>query len=402
MSRRSIAAVARAATLTLVVAACSPGGTAEVTVTTVAPESTTTTTLVPATTTTTLPPGGPPLIRDGDNNQTVAAFQWLLTCTGYGNLTADGNYGSATGEAIRTAQTALGKEANGEPDEEVLAALSRACSQSREIEDAEEPLTIIGNAAVGDPEVFTIELTFAQTLTVTVDPPELDVSLRGSDGVPVVPDETTGAFSPGTSGTFELLVNSFTDPTTFTMQVAVTDSAAEAAWIINTRSITYDGNRIELGDGAEDVLEQVFEYLGHGVRGQYDEFDTGWYTITDPVDNGIRGVFVGGLAFLFFGPHPADPDAPEILVRIRYEGSLPDAEGDERPPGYVATPLGITVGNTLADLKVAYGSSVNAGSNASEHYYRYTEAGGELCFYFGDSTPTDSSEILEIATECRS
>jgi peptidoglycan hydrolase-like protein with peptidoglycan-binding domain len=401
MPRHSHTAVALAAALALVVAACT-GGTAEETTTTAAPVDTTTTTLVPPTTTTTLPPGGPPLIRDGDSNETVAAFQWLLTCTGYGNLSADGNYGSATGQAIRTAQTALGKEANGEPDEEVLAALSRACSQPRQIEDAEEPLTLIGNAAPGDPEIFTIELTFAQTLTVTIDPPDMDVSLRGTDGVPVEPDEATGAFTPGTSGIFEIAVNSFTDPTTFTMTVAVTDTAAEAEWIINTRSITYDGNRIELGDNAADVLDQVFEYLGHGVRGQYDEFDSGWYTITEPQPTGIRGVFVGGLAFLFFGPHPADPDAPEILVRIRYEGSLPDAEGNERPPGYVATPLGITVGSTLADLKVAYGSSVNAGSNANEHYYRYTEAGGELCFYFGASAPSDSTEILEIATECRS
>jgi peptidoglycan hydrolase-like protein with peptidoglycan-binding domain len=399
MSRRSNTAVTLAASLTLMVAACT-GGTAQETTTTLA--DATTTTLVPPTTTTTIPPGGPPLIRDGDSNETVSAFQWLLTCTGYGNLSADGNYGSATGQAIRTAQTALGKEANGEPDEEVLAALSRACSQARPIEDAEAPVTIIGNAGPGDPEIFTIDLTFAETLTVTVDPPELDITVRGSDGIPVEPDGETGAFSPGTSGTFEILINSFTDPTTFTMLVAVTDIAAEAAWIINTRSITYDGNRIELGDGAGDVIEQVFEYLGHGVRGQYDEFDTGWYTITDPVPNGVRGLFVGGLAFLFFGAHPGDPDAPEFLVRIRYEGSLPDAEGNERPPGYVATPLGITVGNTLGDLKVAYGSTVNAGSNANEHYYRYTEAGGELCFYFGDSAPTESSEILQIATECRS
>ncbi|HUG74143.1 MAG TPA: peptidoglycan-binding domain-containing protein, partial [Acidimicrobiia bacterium] len=158
MSGRSNTAVALAASLTLVVAACT-GGTAEETTTTLAPEDTTTTTLVPPTTTTTLPPGGPPLIRDGDRNETVAAFQWLLTCTGYGNLSVDGNYGPATGEAVRTAQTALGEEADGEPDEEVLAALSRACSQSRQIEDTDEPVTIIGNAAPGDPEVFTIELT---------------------------------------------------------------------------------------------------------------------------------------------------------------------------------------------------------------------------------------------------
>ena len=110
---------------------------------------------------------------------------------------------------------------------------------------------------------------------------------------------------------------------------------------------------------------------------------------------------LGGFAFLFWGPDPANPDRPETLARIRFEGANPDGEGNERPVNYVTTPLGITVGHTLGDLKTAYGTTVSAGSNANEHWYRYTEAGGELCFYFGSGTPTDASEIVEIATECR-
>ena len=69
---------------------------------------------------------------------------------------------------------------------------------------------------------------------------------------------------------------------------------------------------------ADTVLDFVFDTLGHGPRGSYDEFDTGWYVITDPQSLGLRGVFIEGLAFLFFGPHPEDTDRPETLARIRF------------------------------------------------------------------------------------
>jgi hypothetical protein len=67
----------------------------------------------------------------------------------------------------------------------------------------------------------------------------------------------------------------------------------------------------------------------------------------------------------------------------------------------VTTPEGIGVGHTLADLTAVYGDFVRPGSSADEHYYRLVNPRGELCFYFGATAPTDSSVIVEIATECR-
>jgi hypothetical protein len=161
---------------------------------------------------------------------------------------------------------------------------------------------------------------------------------------------------------------------------------------------------LAIGDDAETVIEHIFDFLGHGVRGAYAEFDTGWYPITEPRNIGLRGIFIEGLAFLFYGPaDPDNPDRPETLARVRFEGPSDDADGNPRPDNYVTTAEGITVGDTLADLKAAYGSNVGSGSSSEQAYYRYTDSGGELCFYFeGLDEPTELSPIVEMATECRS
>jgi hypothetical protein len=93
----------------LVLAACADDTAATTTVATTLPVATTTTLPVEtttSTTTTTLPPGGPPLIAEGDRNETVAAFQWLLVCGGHGTLTPDGNFGPTTGAVLTSALTA--------------------------------------------------------------------------------------------------------------------------------------------------------------------------------------------------------------------------------------------------------------------------------------------------------
>ena len=56
----------------------------------------------------------------------------------------------------------------------------------------------------------------------------------------------------------------------------------------------------------------------------------------------------------------------------------------------------------LADLVDAYGTRVRYGHNSEEHYYRFADSGGELCFYFDtEDEPTDFDPIVEIASECR-
>ncbi|MBU1865985.1 MAG: peptidoglycan-binding protein [Actinobacteria bacterium] len=404
---RSLLLVAACA---LAAASCGGDGSALTTTTTILdPGSSTTVTTRPApqttttsTTTTTTLPSGPPLVTEGDRNETVEAFQWLLNCNGYGDLTVDGVFGPATRTAVEAAQTSLGRAADGAPDEDTLADLSRACLQNRRLSDT-AATTVVANAAPDDPEFFSIALLADSVVTTTLTPASaVTASLLNANGTAVEPQDD-GTWRVETTADYLIEVDAATNPVTFRLEIAVAAGTPETGdWIISTNGVAYRGTKLSLGADAETVLEKVIDFLGHDVRSRYGEFDTGWTAITEPGNMGLRGVAIGGFSFLFFGPDPANPDRPETLARVRFEGAHPDADGADRPDDYVTTSEGITVGDTLADLKAAYGSGVKPGSNAEEHYYRFTDSGGELCFYFTTTDePADSAKISEIATECR-
>ncbi len=366
----------------------------------VATESSTTSSTTTSTTTTT--PSGPPLVVQGDNNETVEAFQFLLNCNGFGDLTVDGAFGPATLAAVEAAQAGLGRAVTGAPDDLLMADLSRTCSQNRRLGGDDGVLTVFGNAAPDDPEIFSIALVSGSTLSVTV---TLglghSVTVRGADGTEVVPESAT-TWQIGTTQDYMVEVSSPSGPVIFALAVNVTAGVQTTGdWILATDSLTYVGTELSLGDDAQTVIDKVFDFLGHGIRGSYLEFDTDWYTISDPQDMGLRGIFIEGFAFLYFGPDPTDLARPETFERWRFEGPSDDADGVARAADYATTAEGITVGDTLADLQAAYGTDVDAGSNSSEHYYRYTDSGGEMCFYFGASAPASTSVIIEIASECR-
>jgi hypothetical protein len=360
------------------------------------PESTT------STSTETTVPAGTPIAVQGDNNVTVEALQYLLNCNGYADLTLDGAFGPATLAAVQAAQTDLGREVNGTPDDGTMADLSRSCSQARRLE-GEGVVTIVGNAAPDDPEFFSVALLSNSTISVDVTQGTgLDVTLTGVDGSEAVLRGST-PWQVETTQDYLLEVAALADPVTFTLEIEVAEGERELGdWVLATDGVIYRGTKLALGSDAETVIEQIFDFLGHGVRGAYDEFDTGWYAITDPSDMGLRGIFIEGFAFLFFGPDPNNPDRAETFVRHRFVGPSDDAEGNARPDDYATTAEGVTVGDTLADLKAAYGSVVSPGSNSEEHYYRLVYSTGDLCFYFGDDAPDDMSPIIEIASECRS
>ena len=397
--------IALLAVFIVVAAACTGGEAATTTesstTTTVEETTTTTSTTVVETTTTTLPPD-PPIAASGDRNETVEAVQFLLDCDGYGDLTADGNFGPATLTAVQAAQAALGRATTGAVDEGTMADLARGCSEARPLSAAADPVTVVGNAAAADPEVFTITLLSRSTLSVAV-LQGTGVSVTVTDGTGTVIDPTERlVWDVEAAGDYRIEIGAEAEPVTFTIEVGVVAGTAKTGdWILATNGVTYKTTKLSLGADAGTVIDKVFEFLGHGVRGSYDEFDTGWYSITDPLDMGLRGIFIEGFAFLFYGPDPNNPDRPETLARIRFEGPSDDAAGIARPENYATTAKGITVGDTLADLTAAYGSGVKSGSNSTEHYYRYSDSGGVLCFYFGATAPTDTSQITEIATECR-
>ncbi len=392
----------------MLVASCGGDGAPASTTTSMPPDTTsstageTTTTVVPTTTTSTTLPGGPPLATQGDRNEIVEAFQFLLNCNDFGDLTVDGVFGPLTLAAVEAAQRSLGREVNGAPDEETLAELSRSCSERRRL-DGEEAVTVVGNAAPDDPEAFSLALLSDSVVSVTfVQGTGLTVTVIGADGAEVDPREDS-TWRIDTTQDYTIEVGAPDGPITFAIAVEVATGVPETGdWILATDGLSYRGTKLTLGSDAQTVIDQVFEFLGHGVRGAYDEFDTGWYTVAEPGDMGLRGIFVEGFALLFFGPDPNNPDRPETWERHRFVGPTVDAAGNPRPDDYATTAEGITVGDTLADLKAAYGGRVTAGSNSEEHYYRLSDARGVLCFYFeGEDAPTDYSPIVEIASECR-
>jgi len=383
-----------------------PSGTAATTATTAGASTETTTAATIATTTststTTTLPSGPPLVVEGDSNETVEAFQFLLNCNGFGDLTVDGAFGPATLAAVEAAQANLGREVNGAPDDEIMAELSRSCTERRRLE-GEGMVTVVGNASPDDPEVFSVALLSGSTVAIAfTQGAGLAVSLSGSDGAEVTL-QGPSMWEVETTQDYLIEVGSPSGPVTFTADIEVIAGVPGTGdWILATDGVIYKGTKLSLGADAQTVIDKVFDFLGHGVRGAYAEFDTGWYPITEPHDMGLRGVFIEGFAFLFFGPDPNDPDRPETFQRHRFVGPSDDGAGNARPDDYATTAEGITVGDTLADLKAAYGSRVASGSNSDEFYYRLTDSGGELCFYFDTpEEPTDFSPISEIASECR-
>jgi peptidoglycan hydrolase-like protein with peptidoglycan-binding domain len=392
--------------LALVAAACG-GNTADTTTTTEATTTTvstlpaTTTSTGPTTTTTTMPPS-PVLATEGDDNEIVAAFQFLLNCGGYGDLTVDGEFGAGTTTAMQDAQEALGFDPTGDPTEDFFIALNQLCPQTRSVEFGEDATVarVFGHTSALDPENFSIPLIFGSTLSVTVVSgvgaiatvwDAMGTPLESEDGINFLIEET---------GDYRIEVSTAEDPTLFTIEVEVTSIAEAGQWIITTDGIAYEDTEFLLGTSAGPMITKIFEFLGHGVRSGFGEFDTGWNAAGQ---EGFRGVFIEGIAFLFIGPNAENPGRPETFARVRYVGPSFDAEGNPRPAGYVQTLSGITVGHTLEDLIDTYGTSVRSGSNSDEHYYRYGAAdGSEVCFYFGEDAPDDDDKILEISTECRS
>jgi hypothetical protein len=285
----------------------------------------------------------------------------------------------------------------------MLAALSRTCAETRRL-GAEGEVIVVGNAAPDDPEMFSIALLSYTTLAVTISHGTgITVTLTDADGAVVEPREGTTTWDIVTAQEYLVEVGSEDGPMTFALEVAVTETAREKGdWILRTDGISYKGTFLALGTSADTVIDKVIGWLGHGARSGYGEFDTDWYVITDPHDMGLRGIFIEGFAFLFHGPDPNNPDRPETFERHRFEGPSADASGTPRPANYATTMEGITVGHTLADLKDAYGTRVRYGHNSEEHYYRFADSGGELCFYFDtEDEPTDFDLIVEIASECR-
>jgi hypothetical protein len=390
--------------LALVAAACG-GGTGESTTTTGA-TTTTTTTTIPATTTTTEPttttttqPASLVVAEEGDVGEVVAQIEWLTGCGGFGDEAVDGIFDAALTTAVMDAQTSLGFEPTGAATEDFFISLTQLCFLDRELRPGSDPIRVFGFTALDDPEVFSITLFTDSVMTVNVVAgPGALVTVFGPDGAPLVPAED-GTITAAANGLHRIEVSTAGDPVFFIIDVELEFSGEAGDWIITTDGIAHRDTEFVIGTAAGPMIDDIYDILGHQPRSQYDEFDTGW---DQPGQEGFRGVFIEGLAFLFLGPNAENPGRPETFWRVRYVGESFDENGHPRPYGWVQTLSGITVGDTLEDLIDTYGSQVSPGSNSEEHYYRFGAAdGSEVCFYFGENEPDDNDEVLEISTECR-
>jgi peptidoglycan hydrolase-like protein with peptidoglycan-binding domain len=390
--------------LALIAAGCG-GGTGSTTSSTAAPTTssstvvaTTTTTTEPATTTTTQP-ASPTLAEEGDVGEVVAQLQWLVGCGGFGGDGVTGMFDAGTAEAVMAAQTSLGFEPDAIVSEDFFIALTQLCFLDRPLEAGSDPIRVFGFTALEEPEVFSLQGVPGSLMKVTVvTGPGALVTVFGPSAQILIPSED-GTITFDEEGTHRIEISTAGDPEFFTIDVEFEFSGEAGDWIITTDGIAYRDTEFLKGTPADEMIEDIFDILGHGPRSGYGEFDTGW---DDPGQEGFRGVFIEGLAFLFIGPNAENPGRPKTFWRVRYVGESYDANGLPRPYGWVQTLSGITVGDTLEKLIDTYGSNVSHGSNSEEHYYRYGAAdGSEVCFYFGASNPEDDDVIVEISTECR-
>jgi len=176
-----------------VFAACTGGSSA--TTTTAASTTTAPTTTTSSTTTTQAPTAnGAPIASIGDNNATTRAVQFLMNCAGYGPVDVDGAFGPATKAAVQGMQADLGREETGAPDDQTLALLARACSDSRRLTFDTEEFEAVGNVSASDPDTFFLRAEEGDRVAVVVTSVTGDayVDVRGTDGTSLPPAATRG------------------------------------------------------------------------------------------------------------------------------------------------------------------------------------------------------------------
>lgn len=423
-ARRQWLAVA----LALTVAACggdaqSPASdTSVTTATTVASSEPPTDTSAPttSTTSTTAAPTGP-LVQEGDRNATVAAFQHLLNCAGYGQLVVDGVFGPATLAAVEAAQTALNKTVDGAPDDATLAELSRQCNAVRRI-DVRQTSAVVGNVAPGDSESFIFAARAGTEITVAVSPPTgVTVSLRR---MPEGVFESALSWQLGSTADYIIEVShgsadtTFLGPVTFELTFDVEFGQRQGEWVLTTEGVTRAGfGSLEFGSDAETVIAQLVDWSG-GL-----ESDTGWQDVENAAVGAKyseRYVVVDGIKFGFLGD-VINPDGTtfktgETFEQVAYTG----AEG--QPVDILTTEDGIAIGDPASLVTDIYGDDAELRYELyGPPFYWYPGESASfgrkgLCFYFDtprmpDGTvnedgalyerPTPSTPIVALANPTR-
>ena len=329
----------------------------------VAESSTTSSTAAPvvttAPTTTAGPrPSGPAYIMYGERSEYVAALQYYLACAGFGPLEIDGIFGDGTKAAVEAAQAEEGKRQTGEPDESTFSYLARACDGTRTVflPVGERTLRVVGNAAPGDEEDFSMTLDAGATVTVrVVEGAGIDIGVMGADGTVVYrpSGDVEAVVEIPTTQAYAIRV-SVLETTTFVLDLEV-----PTATIPDEMALGLDGIGVaSFGDDPDTVIAILIDLYGDPAA------DTDW--VEGPIDEGYE---CAGTTRRVAWPVPGGDGGIDATLTLGFS-DYRDGERAFRQwtlsadweivlsgagIGALATAEGITVGSTFADVADALG-----------------------------------------------
>ncbi|MCJ7726264.1 MAG: peptidoglycan-binding protein [Acidimicrobiia bacterium] len=339
----------------LLAAACG-GGTAV---------TTTTTSTIPATTTTTtLPPEAAFTIAvQGNDNPVVRAVQFLLVCNGYeqtvvdGNdetLVPDGQYGAITATVVDRVQRDLGLPRDGTSVNAALyERLASTCENTRSfyVSPTVYSLEAGGYASADLPDSWTFWGQPGQRVTITPDAPPLRMGLYDPNGAEMIPVADTEGFTVGiaTAGSHTVKVNSDA-PLTYTVTLNLPPHYSKL--LLQSTGL----DLADFGDSPAQTIATVSAVLDEPTA------DTGWNEAGSGCVRWRRVEWGESELWLYFTDAGTDA-ADEATFRSDgvehfafWQINLPEDGEGTLPP--LATPSGLLVGDTAAEVEATYGDRV--------------------------------------------
>lgn len=353
-SQRTLIAVVLSTAL--VVAACGGGD---------ATTTSSSTTLAPvSTTTTTLPPEADFIVAsEGQDSPVVRAVQFLLVCNGYQQtvvdgrdetLVPDGQYGAITSTVVDRVQRDLGLPRDGSSINAMLyEQLDGNCDNTRSIYLSETRLSIGagGYASANVPDSWTFFAQTGQRVTLTPLTPPLRMGLYAPDGTELMPVADTEGFTVDiqAAGTHTVRVNS-DEPMTYELTVGLPPHYSNL--ILQSTGL----DLVDFGDSPTRVIGIVSAILGDPSN------DTDWNEAGGGCVRWRRVEWGEGELWLYFtdaGRDAADKrtfNSDGVEHFALWQINLTAEGGTTLPP--LATPSGLHVGDTAAEVADVYGDRV--------------------------------------------
>jgi peptidoglycan hydrolase-like protein with peptidoglycan-binding domain len=342
--------------IALLVAACG-GETADTT-------STTTTLPLLTTTTTTLPPQAAfTVASQGDDSPIVRGVQFLLVCNGYENtvvdgrdetLVPDGQYGAITATVVDRIQRDLGLPRDGSSvDAYLYEQMAATCDNTRSIylTEYQTSLDSGGYASADLPDTWTFWAQPGQRVTLTPKEPPLRMGLYGPDGSELVPvgDSEEVTVDILTAGTHTFRVNA-DEPMTYEVTVALPPHYSKL--LLQSTGL----DLVDFGDDPATVIGRISAILGEPSA------DSEWNEAGNGCVRWRRVEWGESELWLYFTDAAKDADdnrtfASEGVEHFAlWQMNLAPDGGMTLPP--LATPSGLHVGDSAAEVEEVYGDRV--------------------------------------------